>query len=49
MNAEILLLKTFRMPKEHLEFIRTKRKSGQWLRSAVARAIEAEQQMQKTA
>lgn len=50
MNAEILLLKTFRIPKKHLEYIHNKNpKSGVWLRNVVKRAIEAELHMQKTA
>ena len=49
MKEQVLVLKSFRISKAALEFIHKKPKSGAWLRNAVARAIEAELQMQKTA
>jgi len=49
MKEEVLVLKSFRISRSDLHFVQTKRKSGAWLRNAVACAIEAELQMQKTA
>ena len=47
---EVLVLKSFRISRSDLQYVRTKRKSGAWLRDAVARAIEAElSKTQKTA
>ena len=49
MKEEILVLKSFRISRADLQYVHTKRKSGAWLRNAIACAIEAELQQQKTA